>query len=316
MQAHYEAATLEHRLLRRVARLLLTIAAIVPSLSLFAQVLSIQLRIDDDSELLRQVVAHAKRGIAEQPERFRLVAETTTPDVIVSVGLKAFQRSLNDRGKTPLLALAIARPLYIQSVEAKGLTPETARDICGIFGGQSPRHNLALVRALMPEAKTLGGFSSRALPVRPPYLVLAREFSFNIFTEAVSSPTEALEALDRVLQKSDVLGATQVPDSTNSTNIRQIILTSLRAGKPVIGGANASFVDEGALGALFSTPENVWQEGLHRLNLYRNARTLGASDYSRQWVLAINRATATTLRLKLPSDDELRAEIKRLLGEE
>ncbi len=288
----------------------------MPSLALFAEVLSLQLRIDDDSEFLRQVVAHARAGIAAQPERFRLVTETAAPNVIVTVGLKAFQRSLNDRGKVPVLALAIARPLYISSLAAKGLTPEAARDVCGIFGGQSPRHNLALIRALMPDAKTLGGFSSDALPVRPAYFVLLREFSFGFVSETVASPVEALEKLDSLLRKSDALTIAQTVDAVNSTNIRQLILASLRAGKPAIGGSNTSFVDEGALGAIFSTPENVWQEGLHRLSLYRTVRTLGASDYAREWVLAINRATAATLRLKLPGDDEIKAAIKRLLGEE
>lgn len=300
---------------RFLQSLLLAMALIVPLQPAHAEPIAIDLRIQDESEFIKMLGQQLRVRLGATPEKYRLVTGAQT-QVILTIGPKAFQQTLAEKSRLPLLAVGIARPTFVSALESNGMTPETARDICGIFVGQSPRHNLALVRALLPRATQLGVFSSPGLPVRPPFAVAAQELSLSIASETVSSPAQTLAVLDRLLVRSDALLVSQSPDSTNGSNIRQIVLASLYAGKPVIGGATDGFVEEGALAAIFSKREDLEQEALRRLEVFRGVHTLGTSGYSRDWSIRVNRAIATTLRLTLPKDEELRATIARLAGDE
>lgn len=281
-----------------------------------AEPLAVEVRSLDDIAFLNELTQQVRARLASSADRYRLSTGTESPQVIVTVGPTALKLALGERRSAPLLAIGVARPTFITSLEAKGMTPETVRDVCGIFVGQSPRHNLALVRALLPKATTLGVFDSPSLPVRPAFRVLAKDMSLTVAAETVSSATQALAALDPLLKKSDALLVTQGADATNSGNIRQIVLAGLLAGKPVVGGVTDGFVEVGAVGAIYSRAEDIAAEVLRRLELWRSMRTLGASGYARDWFIRVNPTTATTLRLSLPAQGELRSTVARLAGDE
>ena len=302
----------------RVRRLLAALLLIVPPLITVAhaEALAVEVRSLDDIAFLKELSQQLRARLTSGGDRYRLTTGTESPQVIVTVGPTALKLALAERRSAPLLAIGIARPTFIASLEAKGMTPETVRDVCGLFVGQSPRHNLALVRALLPKAASLGVFDSPSLPVRPAFLVLAKELSLTVNAETVSSPAQALAALEPLLKKSDALLVTQGADASNNRNIRQIVLAGLLAGKPVIGGVTDGFVEEGALGAIYSRSEDIAAEALRRLELWRSMRTLGASGYARDWFIRVNPATAKTLSVVLPTESDLRSTIARLAGDE
>jgi ABC-type uncharacterized transport system substrate-binding protein len=108
-----------------------------------------------------------------------------------------------------------------------------------------------------------------------------------------------------MLNSSDVLLA--VPDSEiySSSNVRNILLTSYRHKVPLIGISQA-YVNAGALGAIFSTPEQLAEQAGNIISSFFRERKLPGPQYPASFGIALNLQVARSLGIELDSPEAIR----------
>lgn len=182
---------------------------------------------------------------------------------------------------------------------------------------QPPRRLLVLARLLVPEARTLsvvlGSISYKH------GAVLEAEAAALGFAPRIG----VLRPGDNPLATlSPLINATQVavvlPDSAdfNRAVARWLLQLSFRARIPVIGFSRA-YTDAGALASVYSTPENIGQQGAELV-----AERLAHGWFPpgmlqpRYYTLTTNAAVADALGIVLPATAALHARYAAALGEQ
>ena len=119
-------------------------------------------------------------------------------------------------------------------------------------------------------------------------------------------PAENLFAtLESVLNSSDVLLV--IPDSEiySSSNVRNILLTSYRYQVPLIGISQA-YVNAGALGAIFSIPEQLAGQTVEMIIFFARSRRLPDPQYPVLFSISLNQQVARSLGIALDSPEAIR----------
>jgi ABC-type uncharacterized transport system substrate-binding protein len=281
--------------------------------------IEIELRSQSTNRFVQELAVSLKRRLAQQSEKYtirdRSDVGSALPAVTITLGSEAFKAAIVERPRRRILAAAIARPSFVAVLESEGLTSETASDIAGIFVGQSVRHNLALSRAVFPKAETACAFDTKNIPFKNPAMEASRKFGFTTIAIPIESPLDVLQKLEPVLSRCDFLWITHDTSAITGETIRPLLLMTLRRGKPVLGGVIPDFVEQGALATISSTNEHLENEIVNRLEVFQRSRTLGASSYSSEWKIWINRRVAETLNIEVADDQVLRERVVRALLE-
>lgn len=180
-----------------------------------------------------------------------------------------------------------------------------------IYLDQPVSRQVHLIAAILPGRHSVGLLYSRP----PEELEQIRQEigkrGLRLREKAVGTQSVA-EALQELLQDSDMLLA--LPDSAiyNSSSIRNILLATYRSSVPLIGFSSA-FVKAGALCAAFSAPEQIAAQVASLIRQFGETRLLPAAQYPQEFEVMVNEQVVRSLGLHVRSAIELSAEIK--LGE-
>ena len=190
------------------------------------------------------VIAESDAGTNRQPAR------SVKTDLVVAVGMKATELAITD-SDVPLLSVIVPKISYEALLE-RYPSRYPPKAVSAIYLDQPWGRQLNFIRALLPGHNIVGVLYSPDFSIILPRL--PRGMSLN--AKSVRSTESLFEALESILNGSDVLLA--IPDSEiySSNNVRNILLTSYRYKVPLIGISQA-YVNAGALGAVFSTPEQI-----------------------------------------------------------
>jgi ABC-type uncharacterized transport system substrate-binding protein len=98
-----------------------------------------------------------------------------------------------------------------------------------------------------------------------------------------------------------------LPDNTiyNGNSIRNILLSTYRSGIPFIG-LSQSYVTAGALGAVFSTPEQMSDQVAGAVRGFARSKVLPEPQYPRDFSISLNTEIARSLGIKLQSAEAIR----------
>lgn len=122
-----------------------------------------------------------------------------------------------------------------------------------------------------------------------------------------------LDPLRRVLEQAEVLLA--VPDQRvfNRQNLQGILLTSYRREVPMIG-FSPGYVRAGALVAVYSTPEQIAHQAVEWIlpMLDDPERPLPEAQFPTYFSVAVNHQVARSLGLRVPEEETLLKELRRL----
>ncbi len=170
------------------------------------------------------------------------------------------------------------------------------RAIGAIYLDQPLDRQLNFIQALLPRHSIVGMLYSPDMPISLPRL--PRGMSLNV--KSVRSTETLFAVLENILNSSDVLLA--IPDSQiySSSNVRNILLTSYRYKVPLIG-ISQSYVNAGALGAIFSTPEQLADQAAEMIVSFSNGGALPEPQYPASFSIALNQQVARSLGINLPS---------------
>lgn len=199
---------------------------------------------------------------------------TTKPVLAVMLSEASYQELVARFPQAHLAAIVLDQPIARQIALFKALWSE--KSTLGVLLG---RRDTALHQAVQKEAATKG---------------LSLKFGFLHGTQGSVPVLEALmDGCDAILAPAD-------PDAFNAQNARVILLTTYRAGVPVLS-FSASAVEAGALAAVFSTPENIAQHVAGWLDQQKSSAIKLPTDRApRYFDVLINRQVARSLKQDIP----------------
>jgi len=216
-------------------------------------------------------------------------------DVVVAVGVQSAQKALS-LSKKPVLAVMLSEASY-QELAVR--FPQAS--LAGIVLDQPASRQLGLFKALWPEKKSVG------VLLGAPGSVLQEDFQRE--ASALGLPLKAgflhgtqgsVAILEVLMDGREAIIAPWDGDAFNAQNARVILLTTYRAGLPLLAYSAAS-VEAGALAAVFSTPENIAQQLAEWLAQQKpSAIKLPKSRIPRYFDVALNKQVARSLNMTIP----------------
>lgn len=257
------------------------------------------------AKTLRQnLPASIQTSIVERAEDF--TGDEGRADLIVTVGVKA-SYWVTDRTATPVLAAVIPSNRY---VELLAKHPRSSQ-FSAIYLDQPWGRHVDLLRAAIPERRRVGVLYSAdtKLDMQALRESLSRQ-GYTLMARQLKSNDTLFADLEEVLASSDVLLA--VPDSTiySSNNIRNILLSSYRRGIPLIG-LSQSYVNAGALCAIFSTPEQLAAQASVATLAFARTHRLPEAKSSELYSIAVNQQVARTLNITIKSTELLQLQVEK-----
>lgn len=301
-------------MLRRLAILSFSSAIALLATLAQAETLNVLLLLSDSAPPYRQFSAALGKTLAESgvdvavaesvvDGQFRDGGSAKT-GLVVAVGAKAVELAIADPG-TPLLSIMVPRAGYEALLE-RHLRKTSAREVSAIYLDQPWDRQLDFIRAALPGHGVVGVLYSPDTPIVLPRL--PRGMALN--AKSVRSTETLFDALEHILGSSDVLLV--VPDSKiySSSNVRNILLTSYRHKVPLIGISQA-YVNAGALGAVFSTPEQLAAQAGEAIVSFAKSRRLPEPQHTALFTIALNLQVARSLGIELDTPEAIRERMER-----
>ncbi|HES75401.1 MAG TPA: hypothetical protein ENO09_00170 [bacterium] len=219
-------------------------------------------------------------------------------DVVLAVGVQSAQAALKLTSK-PVLAVMLSEASYQELL----LSFPHAR-LAAVVLDQPIARQIALFKALWPGKSVLGvllGRHGSALHMAMQREAEKKGLSLKFgFLHGTQGSVPVLEAL---MDGSDAILAPADPDAFNAQNARVILLTTYRAGVPVLS-FSASAVEAGALAAVFSTPENIAQQVAGWLAQQKSTGiSLPSERAPKYFDVLFNRQVARSLKQDIPDTE-------------
>ncbi|MGA7800269.1 MAG: ABC transporter substrate binding protein [Gammaproteobacteria bacterium] len=232
--------------------------------------------------------------------------------LVVAVGVRAAAQALQSSRPTPVLCVLV--PQITFDMLRRVYTGDSGRPVSAIYLDQPMGRQLDLVRLTVPTLQQVGvllGPNSRMARKTLESAAHARGISVHI--GEIGPDDNPIAALTSVLDDSDALLAEPDPVVFNRGNLEGILLSTYRMSIPVIGFSHA-YVQAGALAAVYSTPEQIGRQAGELIS--RMARLgrwqLPKPSYPAYYTVTVNRQVARSLRLDVPTGQQLQAELEKL----
>lgn len=225
---------------------------------------------------------------------------------VVAIGLRAHVAALK---------LAAGRPVVSMLVTRAGIEDQHAsiaeRASAIVLDQPASRWSLLLQLAFPGHTQVgilTGPGGNRMLGVLERSLAERR---MSLIAESVASSEDVVPALERLIPRVSLLLALPDPVAHNRNTVQALLLTTYRAGVPVIAYSEA-YQQAGAALALYSTLPQIVAQGVETLRQFREGRSVPAIQAPRQFTVGVNAVVARSLGLRLPPAGELHERLKAL----
>lgn len=283
-------------------------AAALLTLTAQAAGLNVQLIMSDSSPPYRQFATAFNQALAANKADI-VVTESplfrsSDADLIVTVGMRAAELAMTETD-LPVLAVMLPKVGYNELL-VKVAPEKPAREISAIYLDQPWDRQLDFLQAALPDRRRIGLLYSS--DTRLDIARLRRDVAKrggSLVSQAIRSAEEIFPGLETVLNDSDMLLAIADNSIYSNSNIRNILLTNYHHGVPLIG-LSLSYVNAGALCAIFSTPEQLAEQAGSAVIFFARTRQLPESQYPADFTVAVNQQVARSLGIKLPAQETIR----------
>lgn len=242
-----------------------------------------------------------------QAEKFELsikrVGETLDDSgLYVGVGMKA--ASVLASRDVPAVNVFVTKAGYdkLQSVPAR-TTPRSA-----IYLDQPMERQVALLVAALPGTRHVGVLYTSPPPELAGLRGLLADRNMRLHGQAVDAGHSLNDALESLLNESEVLFVLPDAEVYNPGTIRNILLTAYRKQVPLIGISQA-YVKAGALCAVYTTPEQIAAQAASMIARYAESGRLPPVQYPSEFEVSVNAQVARSLDLRIKDADKLRDEV-------
>lgn len=230
------------------------------------------------------------------------------PVLIVAVGSPAVRLARTAPADVPVLEILIPRLLF---EELHGTAARDQRR-SALFIDQPFARQLNLCKAIIPDLRRIAVLYGPTSQTAAGALeVAARHAGIAIVDHRLSAGSNPNAALDEVLDSSELLLALPDTEVFNRYTVAGLLLTAYHHDVPVIGFSR-TYVNAGALAAVYSTPAQIGHDAAEMTLAARSAGwRLPAPRYPASFTVSVNRQVAQSLGLKLPEDEQLQQTLVR-----
>ena len=231
--------------------------------------------------------------------------EDTTADIdlIIAVGMRSASALVGSN--KPVLNVLVPKAGYDKLPKSS-----VANHSSVIYLDQPLERQISLLLAAIPKVKHIGVLYTTPPPVLTNLRRLAAENNLQLFERTVGQHYSLHDALEDVLEKSEVLLVLPDSDVYNAGTIRNILLSSYRKQIPLIGISH-SYVKAGALCAIYSTPKQIAAQAADAVKQYAVTGKLPPGQYPKDFEVSVNMQVARSLDLPIKDADKLRDEVRR-----
>ncbi len=245
------------------------------------------------------------------------VVETTTDDrsfagrvegeqALIALGSRAFGSALkHSRGK-PVIGALLARG----SLDV--IAPGSGDRWSAILLDQPIDRWINLIKAAFPGVQRIGMLAS---PVgQKAATTLERrlaERGLTLAIEPVATLEDVVPAIERLVPRMDVLLAMPDPFAHNRNTVQPLLLTTYRAGIPVVAYSEP-YQHAGAVVALYSTIPQIVAQIVDSVRRIQDGKTLPNVQIPRYFTVGVNRAVARSLGLSLPPAEDIEERLRGL----
>ncbi|MBL7003642.1 MAG: hypothetical protein ISR69_06425 [Gammaproteobacteria bacterium] len=225
--------------------------------------------------------------------------------LIISLGARAAQYS---RKKNPDTAKIVA---FITLKQSKLLGLK--KNEIHLLIEQEPRHYFQFAKTILPTAKF--GVLFRTDDHEWINSVKQQPDIQTQFIQ-ITSHSNIIRSTRQIIKKSDVLLALPNKDIFNRHTLKGILLNTFQNKKAFIS-YSSSHVKAGAIASLYSSTENIGQHiAITLLNMLKTGSAVfNKRFYALYYSVKTNPRVASSLGLKLPSDEEIKQTIQLLRDE-
>ncbi|MFZ3083287.1 ABC transporter substrate-binding protein [Rhodoferax ferrireducens] len=223
-------------------------------------------------------------------------AGVLTPKLFVALGAQA-ANALAPL-KAPVLCALLLRSSFERVLRSSGR--KASSQFSALYLDQPLSRQLGLIQLALPEARRIGVLWGPESKTQAPTLrALAQARGLSLREADVGQGEFLFPGLKAALEGADVLLALADPQVFNSSSIQNILLTSFRAGVPLVAFSPA-YVRAGALLALHVTPEQIGQQAALIAGGVLQGKALSATPlYSQDFSVDVNEHVARSLGLRL-----------------
>jgi len=231
-------------------------------------------------------------------------------DLVISVGMKA-ATAVAASSAPAVLNVLIPKAGYeklLRDFPARA----NSKTFSAIFLDQPVARQIRLIAAILPDKRRIGVlFDSFPQDELIQLRQQISKYGLALHERTISPALPLHEALQEVLQDSEVLLA--LPDSTvyNSSTLRNILLATYRSGVPLIG-LSPAYVKAGALCAVFSTSAQIAAQAAMAIQRFWEISALPDAQYPQFFEVMVNEQVGRSLGLSTKSPAELHNEMSAL----
>lgn len=285
----------------------LLLASFISSVS--AATLSVTVVLSDRSEIYQSFYNALQSGLAGQDISLSL-SDGHAPVrganlVVVVAGTRAASELPETDAPTLYTLLPKARYEELTKAHPHGAVAEQT----AIYLDQPAVRQIRLMAAALPRFKRIGILVSPAMKEAVAQLSHeAAGYGLKLHVIEVNGQDDLADALNEAMERSDALLA--LPDAAiyNGSTIRNLLLSSFRSGKPVIG-FSAGFVKAGAVAAVSSSPEQFGAQAAAMILQFASTGKLPPPQYSKSFEVTVNKTVASSMKLPLKDAKAIELEL-------
>jgi ABC-type uncharacterized transport system substrate-binding protein len=137
------------------------------------------------------------------------------------------------------------------------------------------------------------------------------EKRLTLVIEQIAGPEDVVPAIERLTPKVGLLLAIPDPLAHNRNTVQPLLLTTYRAGIPVVAYSEP-YQQAGAVLALYSTVPQIAEQIVDSLNQVKDGRMLPNVQAPKYFSVGVNTAVARSLGVPLPPASEIDRRLRSL----
>ncbi|MDM3870519.1 ABC transporter substrate binding protein [Porticoccus sp. W117] len=252
--------------------------------------------------------------------RFRLTTAdqtnwpTANSNLLVAVGSNACKQAMQRADKIPLLCTFLPSSTYWNTLEKSGRAT-SAPATSAVFFDQPMSRYFALIKLVAPKAEKLGtAVGPQSTQLLPRIEQQAQQYQLQLHQTELDTTTSHHKALSPIVAASDLFLVNPDKAELNKSVAKTLLHLSIRQRIPVIA-YSGSYVNAGALAAIYSTPENIGRDAGELVSQWLDSpgQPLPTARYPNYFTIKSNPNVARSLGIKLPGDRRLENAVKQAM---
>jgi ABC-type uncharacterized transport system substrate-binding protein len=253
-------------------------------------------------------------GVSRSKVQYLTLAEARTSatradQFVLALGVVAANEMARSETRVPVLCVFVPNQSFEMIVRNTQRRP--ASQFSAIYLNQALGRQLDLIKLALPQHQRIGVLLGSQSSAQVPLLEdERRKRSMELIQTKIDVNESMFAKLQVLLDESQVLLALPDPQVYNSATLQNILLSTLRAGVPMVS-FSPSYVKAGALMAIYSTPAQVGQQAAQLTRAVMQGKELGPPQYPNDFLIDVNVPLARSMNLDLDAQN-LTERLKRL----